>query len=650
MNCRPSFRKQGSGQKCTTPFRCTFRSVLRFLAIPAGAFPESERAAKETLALPIHPEIYGRAGQVRSRVYPSLCGHGSNRAGNLGNCWSLGAEEQFLIGVIPKSDQVGVVEEFFELFKTPWEIYVPGRAYDVVVATAREIPRVDARLFLVYGPEPRQIDASIGLRIGQQKTGGLLRMPGSRLPVYGGLATFGAGDAGTSCVMATSGVAGLQVTNGDSTVIRLGYDLFDEIHCLLSAGQPPEFAHIPTIEIHIEMLRRWIVNAGTVLLEIPPCPAGYRFAACLTHDIDFVGIRRHLFDHSMWGFVYRATVGSVRRFARRRLSLGCLLKNWLAAASLPLVYAGWRKDFWEPFEWYLQVEKGLPATYFLIPFKRRSGDYVTGKGAARRAAPYEVTDIPEWTTELRKHGCEMGVHGIDAWHSAVKGREELARIAAVADKSKIGIRMHWLLQNANTSATLERAGYVYDSSIGYNETIGYRAGTSQVFRPLGATTLLELPLHIQDGALFYPQRLNLTEPEAEQRCSSLIANSWKFGGVLTLLWHDRSHGPERFWGGFYIKLMDALKSSEVWFGTAGEVVDWFGKRRAVRFVRIEPECSTQTRILYEGEEIQPPLRIRIHGQAPQCDRTSPSGPTDIPWDGQENRTSLLHHSTLCSFS
>ena len=74
--------------------------------------------------------------------------------------------------------------------------------------------------------------------------------------------------------------------------------------------------------------------------------------------------------------------------------------------------------------------------------------------------------------------------------------------------------MHWLLRDANTASALEQAGYAYDPTVGYNETIGYRNGTTQVFRPLGAQTLLELPLHIQDGALFYPQRLDLSEPEA----------------------------------------------------------------------------------------------------------------------------------------
>src|SRR5262249_8683830 len=155
---------------------------------------------------------------------------------------------------------------------------------------------------------------------------------------------------------------------------------------------------------------------------------------------------------------------------------------------------------------------------------------------------------------------ELGVHGIDSWHSVDKGRAELARLADVVGESAIGVRMHWLLQDGNTPSVLEDTGYAYDSTSGYNDAIGYPSGTNQVFRPLGARTLLELPLHIQDGALFYRQRLDLSEAEAKIRCSELIDHAEQNGGALTVLWHDRSHAAERFWGEFYMDLIQMLKS------------------------------------------------------------------------------------------
>ena len=545
-----------------------------------------------------------------------------------------------MIGIIPKADQITVVEEFFQLFKTPWEFYGQGRAYDVVVATSDEIPEVDTRLLLIYGSEVKSSDARIGIGVGSRRRGGPVDYRGRVLPIYGELLTFEGRGACIPCVTADGGVAGLKLRSGDSTVLRLGYDLFREVEFLLSVGQPVENAQIPTLEMHIMMLRDWILDAGITLFEIPPSPSGHGFAVCLTHDIDFLRIRDHKFDHTMWGFVYRSTVGTVRDFVRRRISWRRLLRSWRAAVSLPFVHFGWAKDFWLPFDWYLKVEENLPSTYFLIPFKQRAGDRVLGKHAKRRATSYDITDIPEWTTTLMKAGCELGVHGIDAWHSAEKGRDELARIAAVTGESSIGVRMHWLLRDENTLRALDEAGYAYDSTSGYNETIGYRSGTTQTYRPFGTRRLLELPLHIQDGAMFYPKRLDLSEPEAWKRCAALIGNARKFGGVLTILWHDRSHGPERFWGDFYVRLIQALRSLDGWFGTAAQVVGWFRKRREVRFDRAEAADGTaRTWLRYHGDKILPPLNIRVHLPcAGENDGESPWETTgkfvDIPWNGE----------------
>jgi len=184
--------------------------------------------------------------------------------------------------------------------------------------------------------------------------------------------------------------------------------------------------------------------------------------------------------------------------------------------------------------------------------------------------------------------------------------------------------MHWLLSDGETASTLERAGYNYDTTAGYNETLGYRNGTTQAFRPFSTRTLLELPLHIQDGALFYPHNLDLSDEEATQQCRQLIDHAQASGGVLTVLWHDRSHGPERFWGDFYIGLVQTLRSSNVWFATASQAVDWFRARRLVRFARLDQGCRSSVRVCYEGHAIDPPLILRQHEGA---------SATDTAWNG-----------------
>jgi hypothetical protein len=538
-----------------------------------------------------------------------------------------------VIGVLAKPEQAAVVEEFFELFKTPWEPFRPGRHYDVVIATTAIVPAGPASLLLVYSAGPTSCDATYRLAAESRQPGPcqVEDAAGRSLPIYGDLATFEPSDRARPCLTAAAGTVGVRLDTSSSTVLRVGYDLFAEVEHLLTTGQPLDRAHVPTLDLHIAMLREWMLAAGVGFVEIAPAPAGHPFTVCLTHDIDFIGIRQHFFDHTMFGFLYRSTIGGLRDWMRGRLPVARVLKMWRAAVSLPFVYLGWARDFWEPFEWFLNVERPLPATYFLIPFKRRAGEHVPGRHAQRRATAYDVGDLTLRTATLLDHGCEVGVHGIDAWHSVERGEEELRRVSDVTADPGVGIRMHWLLQNAETPATLERAGYAYDSTAGYNDTIGYRNGTTQVYRPLGNHTLLELPLHSQDGALFYPQKLDLSETEAARRCGELIAHSRTGGGVLTVLWHDRSHGPERFWGEFYAGLVDTLKAERPWFATCAQLVGWFRQRRDVRFEVVESADGVRTTLRAAGEPISPPLVIRLHRPAAQ----GSAAPTSLDriWDG-----------------
>jgi hypothetical protein len=539
-----------------------------------------------------------------------------------------------LIGIISKPNQVEAVQEFFQLFKTPWEFYRPEEAYSVVIATSDELPNIRTKLLLIYGPEVKNTDARLGIESCKHVESLHLNYRISSIPIYGTVCTFSNAGIGRPCVMAGTNMVGVKASIFDTPVLRLGYDLFDEMQFLMTVGQPPENAFSPALDAHISMLRAWIIEEEIPLMEIPPAPAGCEFIVCLTHDIDFIGIRQHMFDHTMLGFLYRSLAGAARNMLRRRISIHRLAESWRAAASLPFVYFGWARDFWEPFDWYLKAEENLPATYFLIPFRCRPGEHVPGQHPSRRATAYDVTDVKDGVAMLNKKGCEIGVHGLDAWHSVAKGASELERVSEVAGQSSIGIRMHWLLQNTKTMEVLEEAGFAYDSSAGYNETVGYRNGTTQVFRPLGSRTLLELPMHIQDGALFYPHRLDLTERHALERCQSLIDHAIEYGGVLTLLWHDRSHAPERFWGEFYLKLLNKFKSCSVWFGSAGQVVDWFRKRREVQFERATTFGGEQVRPRYSGGEVQPPFKIRVYGGATTAGTQMPRDFADIIWNGQ----------------
>src|SRR5262245_33630461 len=58
-----------------------------------------------------------------------------------------------VIGVACRRGEEPLVQEFFELFKTPWEFYSPGSVYSAVVSTDVELRDVHSKLLVVYSSD-----------------------------------------------------------------------------------------------------------------------------------------------------------------------------------------------------------------------------------------------------------------------------------------------------------------------------------------------------------------------------------------------------------------------------------------------------------------------------------------------------------------
>jgi hypothetical protein len=230
-----------------------------------------------------------------------------------------------------------------------------------------------------------------------------------------------------------------------------------------------------------------------------------------------------------------------------------------------------------------------------------------------RAARYDVGKHRESIHGLKRQGREIGLHGIDAWKDAQIGKVEIEVIRRITDEDRIGVRMHWLYFSDDTPMHLEEAGAHYDSSLGYNEAVGYRSGTTQVFRLPGTKNLYELPLHVQDTAMLYPRRMGMSESGAIDLCGKLIGDFRAHGGAFTINWHDRSLAPERNWDVAYLELLGLLTRERTWFATGGEAVRWFEKRRACRFDASAPVNGVPN-VTLEGSATGngPPVTLRVH--------------------------------------
>jgi len=205
-----------------------------------------------------------------------------------------------VIGVLSRDSEAQAVHEFFQLFKMPWEFYVPQNTYDLILVTRDEMSEgLRAFVLVIYHSHAIRFDDQIGVVTESRRRGDWVEWQGAALPVYGDVASFRPVGQPLISRRGMSETVGTYVAGPERSIVRIGYDLFHEVQFLLSQGQPAENARFPTLDTHISLLRVIMVSLGVPFVEVPPAPAGYDFMACLTHDVDFVGIRDHKCDHTM---------------------------------------------------------------------------------------------------------------------------------------------------------------------------------------------------------------------------------------------------------------------------------------------------------------------------------------------------------------
>src|SRR5262249_30587771 len=96
-----------------------------------------------------------------------------------------------MIGVIADPADQEVVREFFELFKTPWELYRPGESYDVLLSASDSGYDSSAKLTVVYSGRRTGVDHKHKFKVrGQRRQPCTLIHQGMCLPLYGETVTF----------------------------------------------------------------------------------------------------------------------------------------------------------------------------------------------------------------------------------------------------------------------------------------------------------------------------------------------------------------------------------------------------------------------------------------------------------------------------
>jgi hypothetical protein len=174
--------------------------------------------------------------------------------------------------------------------------------------------------------------------------------------------------------------------------------------------------------------------------------------------------------------------------------------------------------------------------------------------AHRGDRPSDSTYLFEhpWVRSLIGHigrrGHEVGFHpSFSTYRDAARTHEELTRLLRVAEgegvrQERWGGRQHFLRwANPDTWRNWDAAGLSYDSTLGYSEAVGFRAGTCHPYRAFDLVQrrpldLYERPFQIMDVTL--RSSMALSHDDAEGVVTDIASTCRRYGGTLGILWHN----------------------------------------------------------------------------------------------------------------
>lgn len=220
----------------------------------------------------------------------------------------------------------------------------------------------------------------------------------------------------------------------------------------------------------------------------------------------------------------------------------------LAAQRVAAFIRSYRRDFqrdpYNTFGWIMDLAErhGLADAFY----------FMTARTDARYDRGYDLNDpwVSRLLLRISERGHEIGLHpsyGTFRRPDLVASELRTLRDTMAAngiEQQAVGGRQHYLRWDADGSwKSWDDAGLAYDSSVGFADTVGFRAGTCYPFRTFDlverrALRLEERPLVVMDATMLGSKYMNLSHQAALEQVTSMSKRCRLFGGDFTLLWHN----------------------------------------------------------------------------------------------------------------
>lgn len=167
--------------------------------------------------------------------------------------------------------------------------------------------------------------------------------------------------------------------------------------------------------------------------------------------------------------------------------------------------------------------------------------------------------IRQLLRDIHSRGHEIGLHpSYESYNNLEQTRIEFNKLLQICEEEGIqqnlwGGRQHYLRwQGPNTWRNWADVGLNYDSTLGYNEQIGFRCGVCYEYPVFDLERhielrLIERPLIVMEGSIFDQQNMGLSYEKADKTIERIKNCCRKYNGEFIILWHNNTFTELKRW-------------------------------------------------------------------------------------------------------
>lgn len=387
--------------------------------------------------------------------------------------------------------------------------------------------------------------------------------------------------------------------NSKGHTIYINFDLIKEIIYFLSLEQEKsleengifintffknipgnkEYAFQPIINQAIFLIEQIIHFLTTLtkktIIEKSLYPDYAPCMVCLTHDVD--GIKKDIIDrlkhlrHSMVRITHLLRTKKVM-FAVQELKL--LFIKLFSLAD------------YNQFRTIIEIEKRFNVNSSFNFFAKTRGNQLTFKEYILNPR-YDITKkyMQKIFRLLADEGKEIGLHGSYNSYNNEKLLSVEKKLLEKTIKQKVrGGRQHLLrFSTSNTFSIYEKNRMNYDTTYGFRDINGFRAGLCIPFKPFNKTlnrpySTLEIPLIIMDGVFF--DRDVKSKDIIWYETLKILKKIKENHGCGSIVWHNRvfCNTDYPLWSELYLKIIKWAKLEKAILCSPKELLKWFNDR------------------------------------------------------------------------